>query len=227
MIPPEMSKNEMKSSSSSQVVSARRRNPTKKNKNTSVTSVFSLDKPLQFSLRAPMDQQVYKFVLTSGSNAITSSTGTEVDTSIVIKLNLLNNYADLTAVFDQYRIDEVELLMIPRFLNTTTGTNCGDQYSVVDYDDSGAATIATLLQYTNVVITSGSNGRRIRWKPHVAMAAYTGSAFTDFANVTGQWIDSASADVPHYGVKHGWSVTSSALTIDYFFRALVSFRNVV
>jgi len=157
----------------------------------------------------------------------TSSTTVPTFTASSFTVGSLDQIASLTAVFDQYRVDEVELWLTPRCSSITAqGATPGLFSSVIDYDDANLlTTINQALDYDNVLTTSGITGHYRRFKPHVATAAYSG-AFTSFANETSPWIDAASTGVAHYGLKTAWGITTSATVYDMIVRMHLSWRNV-
>jgi len=141
------------------------------------------------------------------------------------------DFSNLAAVFDQYRIDMVEVIMNPQTTQgiptTTFGPPKGQLYSVIDYDDAtNLTTTAAADAYANVIVSSVTNPSRRCFKPRVALAVY-GGAFTSFANAADQWIDCASTGVQHYGVKYACDIgtTSNTVSYDQVVRILVSFRN--
>jgi hypothetical protein len=137
------------------------------------------------------------------------------------------------SVWDQYRIDAIRFSITPENnavgLVTNSTTNLVDLHCVIDYDDSTALTsAAAALGYSNcMVLSPGESGERV-FQPRAALAAYAG-AFTNFGNVGGMWIDSASSGVQHYGVKF-WRPGGTAgqttfqtwdITVEYF----ISFKS--
>jgi len=110
---------------------------------------------------------------------------------------------------------------------TTLNFGGENLYSVIDYDDANAlTTVAGALAYTNVIVTPMTNGHYRKWRPHIAVGAYSG-AFTSFKNEVSNWIDVASPGVQHYGLKVVADVTSiNTLSIKMFSRVWVQFRNV-
>jgi hypothetical protein len=134
-----------------------------------------------------------------------------------------------SAVFDQYRIDAVEVWLTPFGPGTIGGYNLATRlYSVVDYDDASAPTsLAALQQYENCVETRCTDGHYIKFRPHIAVAAF-GGAFTQFLNKPSDWIDSGSTATQHYGVKLGVEPTTGTgdVKVDMVTRLTVSFRNV-
>jgi len=189
--------------------------------------VFSLNGTFPNMSKTPSDNAVYKVVGTYEQiNVIATSLTLQVFNSLFFSLNLLNGYTDLQAVFDQYRLDEVECWIIPRFTSEPTNTgNPGLLSTVVDYDDSTAlSTVGQALDYANCLTSSGLNGHYRRFRPHIAMAAYSG-AFSSYANREHVWLDSASAAVQHYGLKTANTTTDVIYHYDLIARLHFSFRN--
>lgn len=156
----------------------------------------------------------------ASSNVASTFTGTS------FALSSLDQVVSLTAVFDQYRIRLIEVTLLPRLSNSGGQTNTGVFTTVIDYDDATALTsIGQAMDYSNQVSSGGDMIQRRVFVPHVAIAAYSG-AFTSFANRASPWIDSASTNVQHYGLKTAWTVTGAVNTYDAIIRMWVQFRNV-
>jgi hypothetical protein len=140
--------------------------------------------------------------------------------------NDVQQVASFQALFDQYRINEIELWISPINNTATIATSGPTWYSVIDYDDATApSSLAALQQYTNVITTPLNNGHYIRFRPHVANALY-GGAFTAFGNIAAPWIDSASPGVQHYGFKMGTNITPTVVNFNMQIRMHFSTRNV-
>jgi len=171
--------------------------------------------------------QIFKVTQSVPLTGFTTSTTLSVFTAYLFRFSDVDQTASLAVVFDQYRIDEVEVWIIPRFTeNVSESINPGLLYSAVDYDDATAvSTIGAMQDYTNVLQTGGTSGHYRRFKPHIAVAAYNGS-FGGFANAASQWIDAASNTVQHYGLKVGVTATTAAQVYDVQARYHMSFRNV-
>jgi len=138
----------------------------------------------------------------------------------------LGQFSSLAAVFDQYKIEMIEVWLTPR-MSAANGIalNFGQLHSVIDYDDATAlTTIASALDYENCVFSSGDAGHYRRFVPHVAYATYSG-AFNSYGNVAAPWIDAASSTVQHYGLKTAWTVCDSAYIYDAQFRLHMVWRN--
>jgi len=155
---------------------------------------------------------------------LTASAVIEVDKEQSFQLSQLDNLTGFVDIFDQYRIVQIEAWIMPRTTITTTTGNMGQLWSVVDYDDANATTIAFLHEFQNALVAPGYCAHYRKWQPHVAIAAYSG-AFTSFANEASPWIDCASPNVAHYALKAGVTVTDAAYVWDMIARFTVEFRN--
>lgn len=141
--------------------------------------------------------------------------------------NSVSQFSSWSAVFDQYRIMEIEV-WISADLPTASNVFVGAQnlYSVIDYDDgSNLSTVAQALAYENVIAGPMNNGHYRKWRPHIATAAYSG-VFTSFKNEVSPWIDVASPGVQHYGIKCIADVTVAVQNIKMLTRVWIQFRNV-
>lgn len=112
------------------------------------------------------------------------------------------DFASYSAIFDQYRIDMVELLAEPQVTEVTSvGGDVGEYVTVIDVDDANTpVSYADLCSYTSAIQTRGTQSHYHRWKPTVAVAVYSG-AFTSFASTTSMWLDCGSPNIQHYGFK--------------------------
>ncbi len=129
--------------------------------------------------------------------------------------------SNYTALFDQYRIEQLELWLEPE----NTNAICAELATCVDYDDANApGSIANVADRQDALVGMGAAGRYHKWVPHVAVAAYSGT-FTSFINEPAPWVDSASTGVQHYGFKIAALATPSSV-VNYLItvRAVVRFR---
>jgi len=179
-------------------------------------------------MRLPtLTSQVFSDILSfTSTNIISSSTTVPIFGSVNFNASQFGQFPDLAAVFDQYRILAVECIFRPTVNSVTQSTATpGELTVVIDQDDANAATSLTQLQEYGTQITKpGYKKIRRCFKPHIAMAAYSG-AFSSFANVRDQWLDVASPGIQHYGLKFGWSVTSQVYSYDATIRAHFQFRS--
>ena len=118
------------------------------------------------------------------------------------------NYTELTALYDQYRIDWVECEFY--FSQNYSTVNVPERalpivYLAKDYDDSASATVQALQQYDSCQAWQTGHqqphGKHvIRVKPNVDIALYQGVT-TGYARGKPMFIDTSSPSVPHYGIK--------------------------
>jgi len=148
---------------------------------------------------------------------VTASGTASVASNIAAVFSNLDNAAAFGNLFDQYRIDCLRITIRPQQnalgLNTNSTTTLTDFYAVIDYDNGTALTsTAAAREYDNcMILTPAESGERI-FIPRMALAAYSG-AFTSYANVEPQWIDTASTGVIHYGLKYFIPAVTSGQTM--------------
>jgi len=187
-----------------------------------------LVRDVPFPLRGTRSDQTYEF---SQSYELTSWAVSSITvptfTSNNFTLNSLDQVSSLVAVFDQYMIANIRIQLIPR-ANVVDGTivNSGLFTSLIDLDDvASLSTIGQAQDFQTALSSRGTETHVRTFKPRVAIAAYSG-AFTSYANMGAQWIDTSSTTVQHYGIKTAWTATSIILTYDAVITFLVKFRNV-
>lgn len=153
----------------------------------------------------PQRDRIYPFERTFTAPAITSSNAGDTG-SIQFSLDQLPGYTEFTALFEQYRIMQVRVLLSPlaaNFGQSTTATTYPTLYTVIDVDDASTPTsVSQLQQYDTLEVTPNAQVVERTIRPHAALAAYSGSLFTAFSMApNGWWIDSSNVTVPHYGFK--------------------------
>jgi hypothetical protein len=158
-----------------------------------------------------------------GAAAFTTSTTIPTFASFQFSVNSLSDNAEYLGLFDQYRIDQVEIYLEPT--NAQGTTVFGDLVTAVDLDDASTPTsVIGLAGKQGSLCGLGASGRHHVWQPHIALAAYGSSVFASFSNVPATWIDSGSPAVQHYGFKVAADPTPAVVTYNIYTRALVSFR---
>jgi hypothetical protein len=158
------------------------------------------------------------------SQSLSSWVSTSAIPSFASVAIVLSSFADngyYLNVFDQYRIDQVEVWLEPAAPSTA---QFGLVATCVDLDDANLPTSYSQVQaHQDSTSGLGGNGRYHRWKPHIALASFCG-AFTCYSNLPSQWIDSASPSVQHYGFKVALASTVAVISYDLTLRIVVSFR---
>jgi hypothetical protein len=150
------------------------------------------------SLRSPLAE--YEVTLERVTALSTTSMSVPTFASAYCALNQFS-YTDLAAVFDQYRVKEVEVWIEPSIIMSST-VGSAVFFTAVDLDDANVPTSSNeLVNHASVISSETGTGHYHRWVPYMATAVYSG-AFTSFASGPPQWIDVASPGVQHYGLKY-------------------------
>jgi hypothetical protein len=166
------------------------------------------DHPDRRPMALPRRPQVMTFTRQVNKGQVTAQNG-DTTGSIAFALSDLPSSSDFTSLFDQYRIAQVTLKFVPasaQFGPATTATDYPSILTVIDLDDDGVpASADTLRQYGTCMTTQNAIYFERVLTPRFAVAAYSG-AFTSYSqSLPGQWVDCASPNVVHYGVK--WATT--------------------
>lgn len=180
-----------------------------------------------FAVNVRIPAHTFKVVQTDVfSAAMVTSLAGEVNQVYAFEANQLSNFGNFASLFDQYRVDLLEVWISPRVSAILGGVdNPGILISAIDQTDPGTATILQLQEYESALISHGTNGHYRRYKPHVNVSAYAGG-FGEFVNESSPWIDTIFPNVEHYGLKYSITQTSSVYNIDLIVRAHLTFRQV-
>lgn len=178
--------------------------------------------------------KAFKVAKSVDKSALQSSTTVDTLSTYAFKLTDLPEYASYTTIFDQYRIDRIVLTFIPCTDLAIPGSTTGGTlqrappiYTAVDYDDNGTpASVATVLNYANVRLHAPGRMFKVSFKPHVAVGLYNGTNFTNYGNNANQWIDAASSDVLHFGLKTAMPSNALITVWQVIATYYVSFKNV-
>jgi len=174
-----------------------------------------------------LDGRVHDIIQLSENIAVATSSPTipVLYTKSFTISGLLADFTTFAGVFDQYRIREVECWITADTVNDPNLQGNVDFINVVDYDDAIVpASFGVLFGYTNMILSNTRNGHYFKFRPHMATAVYSG-AFTSFKNEVADWIDVASPNVQHYGLKGAIGAVSNTFTVNMKFRIHVQFRN--
>lgn len=178
-----------------------------------------------FKLKPPSDM-VYRTRRTYVGGTMTQVVA-ESFGGIAGMLNSVNDAASLLGVFDQYRITGIEILFKCTLGEQMTAES-GSLVTVLDFDDSTAlTTLASALDYSSSIVTKARENHRRCFVPRVAPAIYASGAFSGYGSATGQWLNSASSSVAHYGVKWAldpYSSAAAAMVITPYITLQLEFR---
>jgi len=140
--------------------------------------------------------QIVNVTLGWDVTTLTSSNTTSTGTGFYCALSALAGYTDWAACFDAYKILQIRMYFQP----TGTAIASAPIQSAIDYDDYSAPTAGVLEQYDSFQTVPFGQYFERTFNPRIAVAAYSG-AFTSFANQRAGWLDIASPNVQHYGLK--------------------------
>jgi hypothetical protein len=134
----------------------------------------------------------------------------------------------LAAVFDEYRITQVELWASPDFTQAAeTVPEPMEWVTVVDLDNAATpSSLGALYGKPGALVSGPFQSHYHRFRPRLAVAAYNGAfgGFVDTNEVP--WVDCSNTNVQYYGMKLGTSTCSSAFHIIYKIRYVVEFRGI-
>jgi hypothetical protein len=157
---------------------------------------------------------------------LTTSNIAAVGAGLSFALSTAPGSTTLCALFDQYRIDKVDVWMFPAANFATTGSmEQGVWTSAFDPDSGGTpASFNAMQAHSGVVQTSILASHYHSFVPQIAVAAYSG-AFSSYTGIDPQWIDTVSSAVQHYGIQaFAGNSTTNGIAITYIARLTVSFR---
>lgn len=164
--------------------------------------------------RNTRDLYLFKRISPGCTNALTSlqienivSNGvTGIAYSLVFSLNQLPNYTEFVALYDQYCIKAVKVLLLPQENVSAVGNAARTTpilLTAYDYNDASAiANEAQILEYETVKMHKFTSIVTRYLSPKPAMAVYKTPLTTGYAAPTrATWIECASPDIQHYGLK--------------------------
>lgn len=126
------------------------------------------------------------------------------------KLSDLVQATTFTALYDQYRISKIKVIIgrtanMQPVGNATQALTFPSQqlWYVVDTDDASTpGSLSVIQEYAKAQCRNVLEDKEVHisWKPSCADALYAG-AFTSYGNRVSPWIDCSSPSVEHYGLK--------------------------
>lgn len=149
----------------------------------------------------------------------------DVGYTFQFSLDSLDGYTELVSVFDQYRIKEIEIWTVPWVINHTGNTQPGMFASVIDYDDAATLNLNDALQYGTCMVSSAVDGHYRRFAPAVVGYVEPTGGLTSGREVKiSPWLDAASSNVVHRGVKYVVGPTAAQRDFDVVIRYHLEFR---
>jgi hypothetical protein len=171
---------------------------------------------LEQSIRVELTLDIGTFISSSSTN------GASTYAAQAISVGQFSGAASLLAVFDQYRIVQLEAWIesdVPNAVATVPNL-----VSAIDLDDANVpVSVGNVSDHQGSITSMGPSGHYHRWMPHLAVSTYSGT-FTSYGNVPCMWIDSASPNVQHFGLKAATTSTGATMFYNLTVRAVVDFR---
>lgn len=121
----------------------------------------------------------------------------------------LPNYADFTSLFDRFKINFIKLyvyLKIDPSAQAAATAAYPKLYWTKDYDDSSApATLNEMREHKTckVKVLNPNRPVIITLRPAILSEVYRTAVTYSYSPKWKQWIDCATPNVPHYGLKIG------------------------
>jgi hypothetical protein len=138
----------------------------------------------------------------------TQAAGAAVFGAVAVQFVFLDQQATLAALFDEYRIDLLQVTFRPHANDnpmTAATTIVPQLITVIDLDDSTPpTTLASMREYDGTVISVFETQVRTL-KPGMVTASGE--------NRISPWLDMAVPNVPHFGVKWGVEAGAGAQTV--------------
>jgi hypothetical protein len=186
-----------------------------------ISNSLRLQQPGPLATRKdPRYRQIRQGVFTCQRSAAYSvvSTGAIANTiygALQFSLGSFAGYAELTALFDSWRIQQIRIEFMPYTLRYIPGTSAlpGLLHTVTDFDDATPPTsVDSLREYSSYQLARYPAYVERVINPCAALAAYQG-AFTAYARIQSPWIDATDYGVLHYGLKYALEVETAGTSI--------------
>lgn len=204
--------------------------------------IVRMSRPLFNSIKNTQKSYFYKYKISKGTVGIGNGQPQNYN-AISFNLRDINNYSELTSLYDEYCISKVVVEFIPRgailsqAINTATTGNTNQLYgtvqpfiTVIDYDDATAPTTRNeLLQYGTCKVSKPHTYVKRVFTPKIAIQTYKTAVSSGYMAKGHQWLDCADDTVPHYGLKWAWDQDQNAVSTtlyDIYCTYYVKFRGV-
>lgn len=164
-----------------------------------------------------------------------------VGNAYAFSLSQLPSVSDFTNLFDQYKITGAKLQITPALsegiasplAGTSAALGFSRVHSVIDYDDTSAPTSEDqLLEYGSHKSTAPFQTHTRFIKPKILQEVYRSTLGTAYAPKSGQYLDVAYPDIPHYGMKVWVSApntnpgTAQSITYKVYLTLYITCKNV-
>jgi len=194
--------------------------------NSTTVATDLIDRRQNMNLVQTPPKQIGNQIYWVKENVLTTfntSTSTYVENNWAFTLTGLNDYSNLTSVFDQYCIYSVAASFSVDGLSPV-GVSIS-LLTALDFDNVAAVGPVGIAGFSNCSETLiGPSSSLVRYvKPCIALAAYTGT-FTGYATQR-CWLNCSSPSILHYGLRSVGLQTNASFTVRVVFEYVVGFRN--
>jgi len=163
---------------------------------------------------------------------LATTAGTVQLVGLSFTASMVNQMSQLAAVFDQYCIHWIEVLIEPTLTEIVSGganSDPGSYVTAIDTTDAAVpAAYNDVVDYEDSVQSRGNISHYHRFKPTVLLSALD-STFTSFADAEDVWVSTVSLAVQHMGLKAAFTVppaTTSYQVYTYQARFHIGLRGV-
>ena len=155
---------------------------------------------------------------------IVSDTSPQFETKeLTFSLDKIVNYSELQSMYDQYKINFVEMYLMwsPEELEIAESGTVQyranlvppslEMYHIVDYDDNTALSESQFKERsrTRLTLLKPQQKKKIVIKPAVLSQIYETLTSTGYAPKFNVKLDSQDANIPHYGYKFGFKTPAN------------------
>lgn len=144
-------------------------------------------------------KKVYTFSRSANVTTITTTVGSGASGGLTFNLLQLPNPSDFTLLFDQYRIVQITVVVVPTGIQQQVPV-----YTAFDYDDSTVPGSPVVLLEKETLRISSSNLISERTFSPTVLRVTAGPSPTSVISetATSPWLDSAENGIPHFGFKY-------------------------
>lgn len=157
---------------------------------------------------------------------IENSALSDTQAAMNFALSLMLDYSKYTAIFDQFRIDKIQVKFIQRqtqvvnrpFDDSTSGSlihNIPNFVTAIDYDDVASGTYDQIISRHGSKMTLATQNQTLTFRPARLVEIYRAVTSAYMTDKSKNFLDCAYADTPHYGVKAVLQVASPARAYVY------------
>jgi len=156
------------------------------------------------------------FKVTNGAPNFWTQQVTVDSMDLVYHLQDFPNFTEFTNLFDEYRINKVVIKVIPHSntaeYNIAPSREISRWQSCQDDTDASAITEAAMMNYASFKDQYLSKPVSRTFRPAVSIQTYVSLTATGYSAKKGLWLQTTSADVPHYCGKSNFINYAASVT---------------